>query len=296
MLILGGASAITTPTLMTAFALANISHLPPVFTTSTWETALFQTVQGQRWPSMMQIFTVVNIRKMAHSSTRAHKVCQYPQWRYLTGKPDASVPNLADYKIRIYDMQSPNVNKSVLDSSETQSGRRYRQYRMYYDEDKSSLSLSKTIQAREHLSSWTITDANLSPDNTKMIWSTIGPVVGMTRVRESADDMESYDDGDGQVALDFGSGRSGGRRHFGVSNQYLSDPFILANTVYHQRSGQSASLRMERKLLQELAQGPYTFTTWRADRPCSAFPLTKTTSMQYALPTVSQSTVCCLST
>lgn len=89
---------------------------------------------------------------------------------------------------------------------------------MYYDHDKSSLALSKTIQAREHLSSWTITDANLSPDNSKMIWSTIGPVVGMTRVRDSPDDTETYDDGDGQVALDFGSGRNGGRRHFGVSS------------------------------------------------------------------------------
>lgn len=133
----------------------------------------------------------------------------------------ASAWSPVDYKIRIYDMLTPNVDKSVNDSQERQTGRRYRQYRMYYDEDKSSLSLTKTIQAREHLSSWTITDANLSPDNTKMIWSTIGPVVGMTRVRESADDMETYDDGDGQVALDFGSGRNGGRRHFGVRALYL---------------------------------------------------------------------------
>lgn len=134
-----------------------------------------------------------------------------------------SAPDIPDYKIRIYDMQTPNTDKATLDSQERQSGRRYRQYRMYYDEDKSSLPLTKTIQAREHLSSWTITDANLSPDNTKMIWSTIGPVVGMTRVRESADDMETYDDGDGQVALDFGAGRSGGRRHFGVSRGSVSD-------------------------------------------------------------------------
>jgi WD repeat-containing protein 23 len=118
-------------------------------------------------------------------------------------------------------MLTPNVEKSVNDSQERPAGRRYRQYRMYYDEDKSSLSLTKTIQAREHLSSWTITDANLSPDNTKMIWSTIGPVVGMTRVRDSPDDMETYDDGDGQVALDFGSGRNGGGRHFGVSAQWF---------------------------------------------------------------------------
>lgn len=115
-------------------------------------------------------------------------------------------------------MLTPNTDKSVNDSHESQPGRRYRSYRMYYDQDKSSLALSKTIQAREHLSSWTITDANLSSDNTKMIWSTIGPVVGMTRVRDSPGDMETYDDGDGQVALDFGSGRNGGRRHFGVSN------------------------------------------------------------------------------
>lgn len=128
--------------------------------------------------------------------------------------------NCIDYKIRIYDMMTPNTDKSALDSQERYAGRRYRQYRMYYDEDKSSLSLSKTIQAREHLSSWTITDANLSSDNSKMIWSTIGPVVGMTRVRESSNDMETYDDGDGQVALDLGAGRSGGRRHFGVSYLY----------------------------------------------------------------------------
>lgn len=113
-------------------------------------------------------------------------------------------------------MLAPTQDKAATDTQDRHTGRRFRQYRIS-DDDQSSILLSKTIRAREHLSSWTITDANLSPDNTKMIWSTIGPVVGMTRVKESSEDLETYDDGDGQVALDFGAGRSGGRRHFGVS-------------------------------------------------------------------------------
>ena len=118
-------------------------------------------------------------------------------------------------------MTSFSKNKSVVEHREPPEnynvGRRFRSRSMYSDDDKTSLVLAKTVQAREHLSSWTITDADLSPDNSKMIWSTIGPVVGMTRFRDNADDMENLDDGDGQVSLDFGAGRYGGRRHFGVS-------------------------------------------------------------------------------
>lgn len=67
----------------------------------------------------------------------------------------------------------------------------------------------RSIQAREHLCRWTITDADLSPDNSRMIWSSISPVIGMTKVRDNADDMDSLDDGDGQVALHTGGGDRG---------------------------------------------------------------------------------------
>lgn len=92
--------------------------------------------------------------------------------------------------------------------------RRYRRYDPSLHDDKTSLPLMKSIQAPEYLCNWTITDANLSPDNTKMIWSSISSVVGMAKVKSDGDDMD--DDGSGSVALDFGSGRH--RRHFGVSN------------------------------------------------------------------------------
>lgn len=102
-------------------------------------------------------------------------------------------------------------SKSVNDSREEPEtmSRRMRSLRMMYgNDDKSSLRLIKTIHAHEQYSSWTITDANLSPDNSKMIWSSIGPVVGMSSVKE---------DDEAQTSLDFGAGASGRSRHFGVS-------------------------------------------------------------------------------
>lgn len=105
--------------------------------------------------------------------------------------------------------------------------RRYRRFNMF-DDDKTSLPLMKSIQAPEYLCNWTITDANLSPDNTKMIWSSISSVVGMATVKSDGNDMD--DDGSGSIALDFSSGRH--RRHFGVRRrgallQSLTDSFGL---------------------------------------------------------------------
>jgi len=122
-------------------------------------------------------------------------------------------------------MTTTSKNKSVIDPEEDDGGdpraRRYRMHRMFGHRDKTSLASYKTVQAREHLCQWTITDANLSPDNTKMIWASISPVVGMTRFKETTNngnegDYENLDDGDGQVSLDFGSGAFGRRHHFGI--------------------------------------------------------------------------------
>jgi hypothetical protein len=60
----------------------------------------------------------------------------------------------------------------------------------------------KTIQGR--MGNWTITDANLSPDNQWMIYSSITPTVHLVSTRAEA--QGGQDLSDKQVALDFGSG------------------------------------------------------------------------------------------
>lgn len=157
-----------------------------------------------------------------HVQTRRARKCSRMHFSRPSSRGVRSLRNGADYKIRIYDMTRASKDKSVTDptqaaESQPYTGRRWRGHRALNSIDRTSLATSKTVQAREHLSSWTITDANLSPDNSKMIWSTIGPVVGMTRFKDSSqDEFESLDDGDGQISLDFGAGRYGGRRHFGI--------------------------------------------------------------------------------
>ena len=128
-----------------------------------------------------------------------------------------------DYRIRIYDMTSVNTNRSAIDRQQQHDEemaasahrRGYRRYNPYSDDEKTSLPLMKSIQAPDHLCNWTITDANLSPDNTRMIWSSISPVLGMAKVKENEDAFDVDDYGSGSVSLDFNAGQTR-RRQFGI--------------------------------------------------------------------------------
>jgi WD repeat-containing protein 23 len=86
-------------------------------------------------------------------------------------------------------------------------------------DDKTILRTIKTITANDHYASWTITDADLSPDNSSMIYSTIGTVVNLVRTRDQGEADECR-------ALDFSNGR---HRHFGVrrdSSSFFSSLYI----------------------------------------------------------------------
>lgn len=74
-----------------------------------------------------------------------------------------------------------------------------------------SLKPIKTIQGRA--GNWTITDANLSPDNQWMIYSSITPVVHLVSTR--AESQGGQDLSDRQVPLDFDAGNEddGGVRY-----------------------------------------------------------------------------------
>lgn len=80
-----------------------------------------------------------------------------------------------------------------------------------------SLKSIKTIQGRQ--GSWTITDANLSPDNQWMIYSSITPYVHLVPTRKEIE-SGGRSHSDNQVMLDFsdhGHEEAGVRGRSGVS-------------------------------------------------------------------------------
>lgn len=102
-----------------------------------------------------------------------------------------------DFKVRIYDTTeapSSSIRKATRDSAGeprvTESMPHLQQpslagSRMFrYSEDESVLKEIKTVQGRSNFSRWTITDANLSPLNDALIYSSIGPVVSFVRTKE----------------------------------------------------------------------------------------------------------------
>jgi WD repeat-containing protein 23 len=78
-----------------------------------------------------------------------------------------------DFRIRIYKGETPVVSgKGVSDDARYTSGRRYGG-RYGGGSDRSSLKLTKSIQAHDAYSRWTTTDASLAPDNNSLIYSSI---------------------------------------------------------------------------------------------------------------------------
>ncbi|KAH8916447.1 WD40 repeat-like protein [Atractiella rhizophila] len=123
-----------------------------------------------------------------------------------------------DFKVYIYDTRrSPLAGtKSIYESPPTTNARRRRwETDDYWISHRSSLKEIKTIRAREENCSWTITDANLSPSNDWLIYSSITPVVHLVNTRESLLQLpgqRAFSEED-QICLDFSTNQ---HVHFGI--------------------------------------------------------------------------------
>lgn len=107
-------------------------------------------------------------------------------------------------------------SRRVLKVDDGPSSRRFsRYYSSFGTTSHTSLKLIKMIQGR--LGNWTITDANLSPDNQWMIYSSINPIVHLVSTKAEA--QGGQDHSDKQVALNFGNDDEDGgvRYRSGVS-------------------------------------------------------------------------------
>ncbi|PWN53676.1 WD40 repeat-like protein [Violaceomyces palustris] len=105
-----------------------------------------------------------------------------------------------DFKVQMYDTTVAG-SKKVKELDDGRSlPRRSLYYHSFGSKQYTSLKPIKTIQGRQ--GNWTITDANLSPDNQWMIYSSITPFVHLVPTRE---DIESggRSNSDNQVMLDF---------------------------------------------------------------------------------------------
>jgi len=118
-----------------------------------------------------------------------------------------------DFRVRIYSGETPTSrSKGTYDTAP----RRHGAGRFGYSrtDERSSLKLIKSIYAHDAYSRWTITDANLSPSNDALIYSSIGPIVNMVRTREGAYTVEGFgEDASDHVQLDFSTGSRSG---FGI--------------------------------------------------------------------------------
>jgi WD repeat-containing protein 23 len=151
-----------------------------------------------------------------------------------------------DFRVRIYDMTAPPRAKTSLSAG---FGGRFRTYA-----DKTTLRTIKTITANDHHASWTITDADLSPDNSSMIYSTIGTIVNLVRTRDQGEADECR-------ALDFASGI---HRQFGVRSprsQRLPRLLILRNQIWSIRFSADA-----REIVAG-ATGGYIYGEYQSGRP-----------------------------
>ncbi|KAG8219620.1 WD40-repeat-containing domain protein [Butyriboletus roseoflavus] len=86
-----------------------------------------------------------------------------------------------DFRLHVYDMTSPLAQYF----KPQRNPRRGTPLFHDYDHDhESTLKIMKTIQG--HPGRWTITDSHLSPDNERMIYSSISPTVYMTNTLDSS--------------------------------------------------------------------------------------------------------------
>lgn len=121
-----------------------------------------------------------------------------------------------DFRVQMYDTTAANSRRTLRMDDGPNMPRRSRYYSSFGTTQYTSLKPIKTIQGR--MGNWTITDANLSPDNQWMIYSSITPLVHLVSTR--AESQGGQDFSDRQVALDFGAGDDDGggvRYRSGVS-------------------------------------------------------------------------------
>ena len=108
-----------------------------------------------------------------------------------------------DMRVHIYDTTMA-PRRDVLEVEDDTIPYRLRRHMLpEYLEQATSLNPIQTIEAR--YGQWTITDANLSPDNQWMIYSSITPYVGLSPVRPIYGGDEAHAN---QVTLDFSRGSS----------------------------------------------------------------------------------------
>ncbi|KAH9824997.1 WD40-repeat-containing domain protein [Melampsora americana] len=125
------------------------------------------------------------------------------------------------YRVYIYDMTVPpqKFEKNVSDPFNDRNPSHFSSESSHV----SSIKLIRTFQAPAHNCRWTITDANLSPDNNWMAYSSITPIVHLVKTRgEDAVLGLGLEDHE-QEALHFGL-ENWERRSFGIwSLRFSSD-------------------------------------------------------------------------
>ncbi|KAL0951703.1 hypothetical protein HGRIS_008378 [Hohenbuehelia grisea] len=117
-----------------------------------------------------------------------------------------------DFRLHVFDM-------SAMPDSSGQTPRRHE--RNHEDQHlQTNLKVLKSVQG--HHGRWTITDANLSPDNERLIYSSLHPTVYMTSV---------HDDSTLQTPIPFADTPSARRRRTWLDD-YSSDSFGIYSTRF----------------------------------------------------------------
>ncbi|KAM0788998.1 hypothetical protein ACM66B_003067 [Microbotryomycetes sp. NB124-2] len=120
-----------------------------------------------------------------------------------------------DMRVYIYDtLAAPRVgSKSVMATPPTRSTRRS----MYADtwQHRSSMKTKKIVRANYSLTQWTVTDANLSPGNGLLVYSSITPFLHLVKTGEGSSSFDSAGGDDDQQVLDITNGH-GSMSRFGV--------------------------------------------------------------------------------
>lgn len=129
------------------------------------------------------------------------------------------------FRVYIYDMTVPpkKAEKNLSEPFQNRTRSIFQSIDSSESSHVSSIKLIRTFQAPAHNCRWTITDANLSPDNNWMAYSSITPIVHLVKTRgEDAVLGLGLEDHE-QEALDFGLDRWE-RSTFGIwSLRFSSD-------------------------------------------------------------------------
>jgi WD repeat-containing protein 23 len=118
-------------------------------------------------------------------NTNGTAVASYPANVYTAQFSDDSsfyYTCAQDYRLHVYDMTAPPSHSRIR--SNIPGSSRYAFQDSWDGDMKTTMKISKQIQGVH--GRWTITDANLSPDNSKMIYSSITSTVYMTSVLDAS--------------------------------------------------------------------------------------------------------------